>query len=141
MSDRWPVFQWRDGEAIPDLRQVPEAEWVAAVTPLSPFGRHIALARLQPAATLEAYGRLLAALPPAGARRTAARALVHEGEALPAGGTRDVPGARSRQISMRLTADEYADLTEAGRIAGSTRTQLARLLVVSGARRVLREHS
>ena len=130
-----------DGDRIPDLSQLPEERWLEALRPLSRYDRLRAqnTVPLQKAGAVGALiGELMMEDRAARVRAVrAARARVPDGDPPPLG---DPPGKEPRrQVNFRLGRGEHARLLEAARLFRMRPNVLARLLVVRGVARALRE--
>jgi len=132
MPERGLIF----GPSVPDLRLIDPDLWSEVLAPIPGelrfrVVRHPGLGRW----AARAFD-LADSLPPAASE--AARAAVSAGPSIPVpSASRRRPG---RQLNVRLRDEEYEDLHTAARLLGAKPTQLARMLVLNGVRRVLAEH-
>ena len=131
-----PTRRERPGsdEWVPDLARIARDRWPQALIPLSRRLRtSAAIGRGLP--TDEIFA-LTDRLPPSPSE--AAWAAVRAGQAVP------VPGAMrsraGRQVNVRLQAHEHERLQRAAAILGARPSQVVRMLVLNGVRRVLAEH-
>jgi len=133
----YPVAGWLFGEPIPNLDELPSERWREVLGPLSGRTRTWAMRRvanidrriaaMELAAELEKHDQQRAdAL-----RRAAARS-----SPLPAPRT-DREGLR--QVNLKLRPDQVEDLRRLAATLSLKPTQLARMLVVNGVRRMLYE--
>jgi len=129
-----------DGEAIPNLSQLPEEQWLDALRPLSRYER----VRAQNTVPMEKVGvvgaligELVLEAGAARARPIPAPACAPAGDPPPRGGPH--PTRPRRQVNFRLGVNEHARLTEAARLFAMRPNTLARLLVVRGVERALRD--
>jgi hypothetical protein len=130
---RFPIYGSIAGEPLPDLTRIPERDWSAALAPISGPSRRMATTRLDQAAFARA-AMIELELPPARwtpsvPESSLPRALAQVGRG----------GDRARQVNVRLRKHEHAVLVEAAAVLAMTPTQLARTLMVDGARRTLAE--
>jgi hypothetical protein len=125
------------GARIPDLPRIPKAQWRAALVPHGEAARFVAASDLYLTVAERAEARaLLDTLPPppsADLRRVVRTELVP---------TASLESARrtTRQMNVRLDRQDYEGLAIAGRILGVRPTQVARMLINAGVRRLLAEH-
>ncbi len=135
----FPIKTYHLGEPIPDLATMPEADRLRALTLLSPAGQGMAVDLARAHLDPEALGDLILSMP----RRTrsAARASAQTGAGMRDLASPPIPGAAGRhdrrQINFRITEEQHRELTEAGRELGVRPAQLARMLALNGARRIL----
>ncbi len=133
----YPVAGWLFGEPIPDLDELPSERWREVLGPLSGRTRTWAMRRvanvdrriaaMELAVELEEHDKQRAdAL-----RRAAARS-----SPLPAPRA-DREGLR--QVNLKLRPDQVEDLRRLASTLALKPTQLARMLVVNGVRRMLYE--
>ena len=124
-------------EGLPLLEQLPRAQWRVALKPLAPQDRHRAARRVPAALLGEAV--VLAAelemedLPPTYARRI-------DRVTVPGVDVRLPVRTSPRQVSFRISDDEYARLRRGAELVGLRPAQLARLLVLRGADGLVREY-
>jgi hypothetical protein len=125
-DDEPPTLGSVGGYPILDLASIPRERWFAVLLPLTVEARRQSLqaAGLHP--VHDDVLDLWYELEMRDARRKRAQR-----EALSSGQT-PVPRPRQRQVSIRLTADEHADLTAAAEDVGLKPGTLVRMLVVSG---------
>jgi hypothetical protein len=135
----FPIKTHHCGEPIPDLAAIPQADRLRALAQLSPAGQGLAIDLARAHLDPEAMGDLILNLPRRGPGAAREAAQVGAGvrdlaSPPPAGaaGRRD-----GRQINFRLTEEEHRELTAAGRELNLRPAQLARMLALNGARRIL----
>lgn len=118
--------------SYPDLVEIDESAWPTVLAPLpSELRMKAACNQYLGVRTWEARD-LARALPPSPTDR--ARAAVREGTHVP------VPRARRegwRQMTVRISDDDYEDLAVVAQMLGTRPAQLARMLVLNGVRRAL----
>lgn len=131
----YPVAFVTGGEPIPDLLEMPQEEWLAAVLPLSDFGRTMAMRRRQIEGMYEEYTELLLNLPPPGARRTE----LAKGMPAPRAEAELRPRTAYRQVSIRLAQSDHENLCLVAADLGMKPGQLVRAFVANGVGRLLFE--
>ena len=127
-----PVSGVWSGQPIPDLTRIAKRDWPTALTGLTREVERMSIGTLP---TLdeqaEAMGVTLS-LPAASPTRRQSARYVKAPE-----GRR--PPRRAHQVNVRLYGRDRTALVEAAALAGTTPTELARWLIVSGTRRMLFE--
>jgi hypothetical protein len=128
-----PMIPRGVGYEVPDLSRVKPERRLEALLPFDRKRRVDAVHSQH--LPLEEVGRLfeqLDDLPPP--PREIAKTAIEAGLAIPSPVAR-----RGRQVNVRFSPDDHADLLAAADIAGTTPTTLARMLVNNGVRRILAE--
>lgn len=119
--------------SVPDLTRIDRSLWRAVL------GRLAGQQRMDAARALgiarEAVPLALS-LPPAPSEQ--ARKAIAEGPSLSMPEVR--PAGRRPQVAVRLGADEHEDLRTAAKLLGLTPTAVARVCIVTGARRAIADH-
>ncbi|HEX8104527.1 MAG TPA: hypothetical protein VF533_18060 [Solirubrobacteraceae bacterium] len=119
--------------SVPDLARIDRARWVEVLLPLSRKDRMDAA--LHPLIRGGAAYEVAKDLPPPASE--AAWSAIGGAPAVP---VPSAPSRAARQVNFRLTDEELADLQRAAHVLGLRPTQLARMLVLNGVRRMLVEH-
>ncbi len=134
MPERGQLF----GPSLPDLARIDPDQWREVLIPLDGRARIDAATcpGLSGARTLEAL-ELALSLPQAPSR--AAQAGLDGAPRIPVPAAKGSPNA-GRQLNVRMPHAAYADLQRAATVLGATPSQVARMLVLNGVRRVLAEH-
>jgi len=128
-----PMIQRGIGYSVPDLTKVPPELRLAALAPFDRRRRFDAVHSPHlPIAEVMALAEQLDTLPPPA--REIAQAEIAKGPSIPTPEAR-----RGRQVNVRFSHGDHADLVAAAEIAGTTTTTLARMLVNNGVRRILQE--
>src|SRR5436305_8608238 len=129
------MFRW-----IPDLARIPKERWREALARFSPLARDEAVRKLRD--PREHFDALLIAgecnTADEEARARMSRATEDVRVRVPVPEARPSP-RRIRQVNVRLYARDFESLARAARVLGTTPTELARILIVRGTRRVLEE--
>lgn len=138
-DDEIPNFGYYNGEPIPDLHRIPRERWEEVLRPLSDSTLFLVPSRNGGAGDLEGMLRIIGHIklnrpskrrtPPLPGPPPAGRIDDDELERM------QRPGARSRQVNLRLGRDVHEQLCEIAGELGLRPTQLARLLVTNGLRR------
>lgn len=133
--DGMPIRDHNGGEPIPDLARIPRAAWRAALRPLHPATRQLALSTVRSVEDAREARNLVGELLLADAPPPYAR--IARGPRLPVGDP--PPRGTSRQVNFRLGPGEHAQLVEAAELFALRPAALARLLTVRGVERVMYE--
>ena len=121
-----PISGYHDGEPVPDLRRLPKVRWPDVLRPLRPGTRAVAKNGVATQADVIAAERVVGELI---LDDIGAGTLAHAQP--PRMPVVAVPArAPSRQVHVRLAADEHARLVEAARLFGMRATALARALTI-----------
>jgi hypothetical protein len=122
-----PIRDFNAGEPIPDLSRIPQAQWRAALAPVSRKTRLLAAAA---APTLEGARVASIIVGDLMLGDAESRARNAPPPSAPPGAT-VTPGA-DRQVGFRLKPDDYERLGRVARLYGVRPSALARLLTVRG---------
>jgi hypothetical protein len=135
IDDDIVVYDSYGAERVPDLSLLPEDQWLDALRPLSRLDR----IRAQNTVSLQKVGLVGALIGDLIMEEGAARARARAAPParLPLGDT--PPNEPRRQVNFRLGEGEHARLGEAARLFGMRPNVLARVLVVRGVDRALRD--
>ncbi len=131
----YPVKGWLLGEPLPDLDRLPRARWREVLAPLSSRARDWTIRRVAPENIVAAVELDLELAGEDEKRREAMRRVAARGQSLP---EPRVARTVARQLNLKVSAEQMADLRLAEMLSLRP-TQLARMLVLSGVRRMLYE--
>jgi hypothetical protein len=143
-----PVLHHENGEPVPDLNAIPRDRWFAVLEPLGEDARRQAINATGLTILDDFVADLNYQLMMRPARRRAAVSAIAHSTALPPVPTPGEAEAErerrrrdqgSRQVNLRMGRDEYQQLTDAAAELQMRPTQLARMLVRSGVRRIAYE--
>jgi len=118
---------------VPDLRRIDRSLWSSVLGRL-PNPRRLDAASV-PGIANDAIPIALALPPPPS---ELAREALREGPSLPSPEVRRA--GRRPQVAVRLGAEEHEELGVAARLLGLTPTAVARMCIVTGARRAIADH-
>jgi hypothetical protein len=137
-----PLARWVDGQAVPNLAEVPVRLWMAAIRPLQERARWAA-ATTVPDEVRYVFSGLARDLPsPRAAQADRVRGAIDEPVGIPApAAPAPAPPPRVKQVNFRLTRAEHARLDEAAGALGLTLPALAKAFVISGVNRALQEQA
>lgn len=138
----FPQRRLESGLDVPDLARIPRQRWYDALAPLPALVRRLAseneVAHAEFSSLIALWGKLELDDAARGQRvRAAAGRVPSWPEPPPAPPLR----RRGRQVNVRLGEEDTERLGRAARIFGTSSTQLARMLIVHGAKRMLEEHA
>jgi hypothetical protein len=135
----FPIAEFKDGHAVPDLDAIPQDEWIVALR--SCPGR----IRLRAVGTLRTHAERVAA--EWVLMQLSAEARMRREHALDASAPPPVPDItrdvvrrrRTRQVSFRMSTDEFGELDQVALAYGVSASRLARMLTIRGTKRALGE--
>ncbi len=145
MSDRssefgFPVRELWSGEPLPDLARIPEDRWKEVLRPLSQATRRAAVNTVRTPQDAGKALTLVGALMLEDARSPAPLTdALSEPPRLPAPAARPVSSLQGRQVNVRLRRSDFAALRRAAEVVDMAPTQLARVFIINGSRRLLYE--
>lgn len=132
----YPVKGWLLGEPLPDLDRLPRARWREVLAPLSSRARDWTIRRVAPENIVAAVELDLELAGEDEERREAMRRVAARGQSLP---EPRVARTVARQLNLKVSAEQMVDLRRLAEMLSLRPTQLARMLVLSGVRRMLYE--
>ena len=140
----FPIRSWFRGEPVPDLRKIDRARWREALTPLSHAARLEAARGAPKRRFLEPEDAMILVTKMEledGARHSALGRVAARPPTQPPPRVGEAGAVRTtRQMNVRLSLRQFADLANAAALLGMKPTQLARQFILAGTGRVLYEH-
>ena len=133
----FPVRRIYDGEPVPDLARLEPSRWREVLSRISPHARRLAMATatgdgvdqaMKLVGWLDVYGPTDHWTPP-----VPADAVSSDSQ----GGSPPTRERQRHQLNVRLRENERRTVLQAARVSGLLPSQLARMLVVQGATRLL----
>jgi hypothetical protein len=137
VEKNWREIAWFrvGGARVPVLAQIPRAHWREVLIPCSPALRHYAVYDHYLTTEQREHAKALVAELPSPASEAIRQEMPRVGF-----GHRIERPPVSRQLNLRLDTRDYESLATAARILGSKPTQVARMLINAGVRRLLAEY-
>lgn len=140
--DDFPVADHAWGLPVPDLRRIPQDRWLEVLRPL-PRRVRMKASHTAPTRAVSDVLILIGGLDLEDAEREhAAREAARRSPDVPAPSVEPVRSAErrwGRQISMRISDEQFEKLQRAASHLGLTHTQCARMFVLNGSARVVYE--
>jgi hypothetical protein len=143
----FPVRRAYYGEPVPDLARLEQSRWREVLSQISPGARRLAMATatgdgvdkaMKLVGWLDIYGPSDSWRPPTPLDAPGSEAVASRPKGTPsAAGQRSSRGRERHQLNLRLREHEHRTLVQAAKVAGLRPSQLARMLVVQGATRML----
>src|SRR2546423_8025823 len=139
----FPIRSWYRGEPVPALRKIDRSRWREAVTPLSHGARMEGAQAAPKRGVLDPEDAMILVTKMEledGGRRTALGRVAERPptQTPPRASTGEV--RNTRQMNVRLSLRQFAELATAAALLGMKPTQLARQFILAGTGPVLYQH-